>query len=37
MSHDGRVLAGLALDEIPEGGAEALAQRIRERVWSAAG
>lgn len=36
-SHDGRVLAGLALDEIPEGGAEALAQRIRERVWSAAG
>ncbi|MBU3684231.1 MAG: hypothetical protein FGM39_09520 [Phycisphaerales bacterium] len=35
-SHDGRVLAGLALDEIPEGGAESLAQRIRERVWTAA-
>jgi hypothetical protein len=35
-SHDGRVLAGIALDEIPEGGAEALAQRIRERVWGGA-
>ena len=28
-----RELASITLNAIPEGGAEALAQRIRERVW----